>query len=119
MRRTSLLIKGIAVTLVLAVFVTWSGSDLAQAMLVPTQTAHDAVKSARAQDVNTVQAALENKVISQRLANFGLSKEEINTRLGRMSDSEIHRVAMQIEKQNPAGDASGIVLIAIAVLLLL
>ena len=51
---------------------------------------------------------------------MGLTQEQIDTRLGRMDNQQIHQLAMQIEKQNPAGDAVvGILVIAILVVLLI
>lgn len=95
------------------------GTPRVQAMLVPSQTATQAFAADRNADMTTVRTALENKVVRERLAQLGLSPEEVNRRLGTLSDEELHRVAMHIDKENPAGDATGILVIVALVLLII
>jgi hypothetical protein len=78
----------------------------------------------RLEDLKTVRKVLEHKVVKQRLQDIGLSEEEINTRLGRLSDGQLHLMAMQVNALIPAGDDGviwtivGILLIIILVVLL-
>lgn len=105
----------------LAFLTAWAsvGVPRVQAMMVPSPVASEATAQARAQDLAAVRTALENKMVRQRLADLGLSSDQIDARLGRLSDRQLHQVAMHIEKQNPAGDATGILVIVVLVLLII
>src|SRR4051812_34167109 len=110
-------------TIALALAITMGslsvGVPRLEAMAVPAAVATGQTAGFnRAADMQSVQSALENRLVRQRLADMGLSESEINTRLGRLSDQQLHQVSMQIEKQNPAGDDAGTVWTIAAVLLL-
>lgn len=89
------------------------------AMLAPAQTAPATLTdgSSRGENMEKVQAFLQTKIVRQRLADLGMSEEEINTRLGRLSDEEMQQVAMHIQQQAPAGD--GVVFVLVVVILVL
>ena len=72
----------------------------------------------RVADLQKIQAVLESKVVRQRLEDFGLTAEEINARLTRLSDDQLHQMATQIDALTPGGDGLGIVvaLLVIAIL---
>ena len=72
------------------------------AMLAPVDPSAP-VMSQRADDLRTVQSVLEAKVITQRLQDLGYSSEEIASKLDRLSDSQLHQVASQINSLFPAG----------------
>lgn len=77
------------------------------AMIAPAQVS-DAVhgtNDARVADLKTIQTALESEIIRQRLAEFKLSPEQINNRLSKLSDAQVHQTAMQIRTVNPGGDS--------------
>ncbi len=80
-----------------------SGSG--RAMLAPAQSgaAADSAAPARAADIKAVQTALESKVVSERLKSFGLNKEEIESRLGKLSDKQVHKLAGEIKTLSPGG----------------
>src|SRR5262245_5456273 len=63
----------------------------------------------RQEDLRVVQKALENKMISQRLKDMGLTEEEIQQRLSKMSDQEVHQLASQMQALTPGGDGTGII----------
>jgi len=76
----------------------------------------------RAEDLQNVQRLLENKIVRQRLEDMGLSEEEINARLERVSDLQLHQLAMQIDALMPGGDdgtLTTIVLVLLIVVLIL
>ena len=56
------------------------------AMLAPAQAVNDAheTSGARAADLKTIQTTLESRIIRQRLAEFKLTTEQIDTRLSRL-----------------------------------
>ena len=97
------------------------GMPRAQAMMAPTQTAVSAAASDRAADMKLVQTTLENKMVSERLKQMGLSPDEIQARLNGLSDQKLHQVAMQIDHQKAAGDGGATaitILIVVAVVAL-
>lgn len=96
------------------------GTPRVQAMMAPTQTAATAVAGDRNADLQTIRGALENKMVRERLAQLGMTAEQIDGRLSKLSDQDLHQAAIQIEKQNPAGDgAVGILVVVVLVLLII
>jgi hypothetical protein len=88
---------------------------LAPALLPATESSSDFY---RATDLHTIQTVLESKVVRQRLADFGLVPEEINSRLAGLSDEQLHQLATNIEAIMPAGDGLGIVIALLVIAIL-
>lgn len=63
---------------------------------------------AREIDTERVRRTLENKIVAERLRDYGLSKEEVIAKIDKMSDGQIHQVA-SLSDQLPAGGASDFV----------
>lgn len=72
----------------------------------------------RAQDMSSVQNTLENKVVKERLATLGYSQDEINTRLGLLSDGELHSLASQLGSLDAGGGALGLVIVIMVIVIL-
>jgi hypothetical protein len=72
----------------------------------------------RQEDMGTIQKALEQKLVKERLKDLGYTEEEIKTRLDRLSDSELHSVATQIDTLMPAGSTAGVLVVILAVAIL-
>lgn len=110
-------------TIAIAVAVTlpWAYTGQVSALLIPAETTIAPASVERTQDLKTVQTFLEQKQVRQQLTEFGLSENQVQARLNQLSDQELHRVATQIEKQNPGADGAGavvtVLLIGILVLL--
>lgn len=68
-----------------------------------------------------MQAALESKMVRQRLAQFGLTDRQVQSRLSQLSDQQVHQLALQTHGLNSGGDGGGFVigLLFITVLVLL
>ncbi len=100
----------------------WYPSE-AKAMLAPAQTTapESGLGPNRAEDLQKVQRVLENKVVRQRLEDFGLTTEEIDARLLRLSDDQLHQLATQIDALTPGGNGLGIIvaLLVIAILVVI
>ncbi len=79
-----------------------------------------ALSFSREADINKIQRTLESKMVSQRLSELGLSMGEINTRLSRLNDADIHQFASQLDSLMPGGDIAIIImtLLVIAILVL-
>jgi len=78
----------------------------------------------RTADLGKIQKVLETRAISERLAQFGLTQDEIQKRLTQLSDQQIHQTALQLDDLKIGqDDALGVIIallvIAILVVLLL
>jgi hypothetical protein len=68
------------------------------AMLIPSEDPSSKTQaSQRVHDLQTIQQVLEMKVLQQRLADWGFSPDEISSKLGGLSDEQVHYFAQQIE----------------------
>ena len=88
-------------------------------MLAPVTPAGLVSDASRTDDLQRVQRALENKLVQQRLADYGLTPEEINARLTRLSDAQLHNMAAQIDALMPGGDAGLGIVVALLVIAIL
>jgi len=66
--------------------------------------AAEEMSSTRQTDEATVQRILESKAVSERLESFGLSAEEVDSKVSRLSDSELHSFASNLESVATAPD---------------
>lgn len=91
------------------------------AMLAPAQApaATEGQALQRAADMKTVQIALESKILRERLKTLGLSDKEIETRLSRLSDQQVHQLAKNIDTLNSGGIVVEILVVVILVLLII
>lgn len=74
--------------------------------------------TSRQQDLATLERALENKLVQERLQALGYSDEEIKARLDQLSDQDLHNFATQIDTLTAGGDGLGLV-IAILIIIIL
>ena len=85
---------------------TAAGTNPARAMVAPMERM-DQMRTAsvdRGEDLAAIQAVLETKKIRQRLSDLGLTKKEVDARLARLSDEQLHQVAQRLDQQVAAGD---------------
>lgn len=87
------------------------------AWFVPSQAAIPSID--RVTDLARLQTMLEQKVVAQRLADFGFSKSEVDSRLAQLSDAQIHQTVQQIESLQPGGDSGLGVIVALLVIAIL
>jgi hypothetical protein len=88
------------------------------AMVAPVGESNAIPAMSRAEDLQKVQMVLQNKIVRQRLSDLGLSDQEIEKRLGKLSGEQLHQVAMQIDQQVAAGDDDDLLIgLAVGVLL--
>ena len=75
----------------------------------------------RAQDSSNVQQVIENKMVSERLAQLGFTQEEVNSRLSQLSDQQLHKLAVNLDEIKTGGDGLGLIigLLVIAILVVL
>ena len=73
----------------------------------------------RTVDLGKIRAALETKVVSERMSQLGFTKDEIQSRLDQLSDQQLHRVALKVDELRVGGDGAVIALLLVAILVLL
>lgn len=88
----------------------------ASAGLIPSQVA---AEGARQADIAKVQAALESKVVSQRLSDLGLNPEEVKMKVASFSDSDLHQLASNVDQLQGGGDGLGVVIALLVIVLLI
>jgi len=82
-------------------------------------TSHLPEAENRSEDLAKVQSFLENKIVVQKLVDYGVSPEEAKAKVEAMSAQDLHRLASLTDRA-AAGTDSGLgLLIGIAVLIIL
>ena len=123
-RNVSSLKKTLVLALMVVTTVAMTQPPQSWAMLAPADLSVAAPSNSlsRTADLKTIQASLESKLVRQRLADFKLTPEQVNQRMSRLTDAQVHQVAMQVRTLNPGGDGGlgiivGLLVIGILVLL--
>lgn len=73
----------------------------------------------RSADLQKIQKFLEMKMVRERLQEYGLTQDEIQSRLGQLSDQQIHQVALKLDDLKVAGDSGLGIIIAVLVIIVL
>ena len=73
----------------------------------------------RSSDLQKIQKFLEMKMVRERLKEFGLTQDEIQTRLGQLSDPQIHQLAIKVDDLRVAADDGLGIIIALLVIAIL
>ncbi len=73
----------------------------------------------RTADLEKIQKSLELKAVSERLKQFGLTRDEIQSRLSMLSDHQIHQIALQLDNLKIGQDDALGVIIAILIITIL
>ena len=113
---TDPVVRGIAMMLVVVMGLV-SLVPRVEASFVPTDQSASSVS--RQEDMGTIQKALEQKLVKERLKDLGYTEEEIKARLDRLSDAEVQSLASQLDSLMPAGgwEAAVLVLVLVAILI--
>jgi tetrahydromethanopterin S-methyltransferase subunit G len=73
----------------------------------------------RAADLASIQKVLEVKMVKERLADLGLTHQEIQSRLTQLSDQQLHSAAQQLDGLKVGGDSGLGIIIALLVIAIL
>ena len=113
---TDPVVRGIAMMLVVVMGMV-SFVPRVEASFVPSD--QSASSLSRQEDMATIQKALEQKLVRERLKDLGYTEEEIKARLDRLSEAEVHSVASQLDSLMPAGgwEAAVLVILLVAILI--
>jgi hypothetical protein len=90
------------------------------AAFVPTDGS--ITKEMRSRDMAAVQRTLENKKVVERLKALGYSPQEIEAKVSRLDDAELHKLSTRIENVSSGGIIGvviGVLLIILLVVLIL
>ena len=69
-------------------------------------------------ELDTIQRALENKLVQEKLSAYGLTQDEINAKLQSMNDQQRHLLAQASEKVLAGGSGIGTVIGLVIIVLL-
>lgn len=106
---------------VMLVIVSLSAIDLAPASagLAPSRVSgQTTITSTRDADLLVAQRAFENRIVAQKLRDYGVSPEEAQVRLATMSDEDLHTLATATKGLPSGGDATGAVIGVLVVVIL-
>ena len=70
----------------------------------------------RAADLDKIQKVLETKMVGERLGKLGYTEEEINSRFARLSDEQMHELALKLDEVKVGGDSGLGIVIALLVI---
>ena len=91
----------------------------AAAGLAPSQVSGaTSITSTRDADMLVVQRALENKLVAQKLRDYGMAPEDVQVRLATMPDRDLHTLASASKGLPSGGDATGALIGVLIVILL-
>jgi len=116
-QRTSLFVPVIIWMLVATILpIAWVPQE-GVAMLAPAtpETGSDP----RAEDLQSIQRVLEDKLVQQRLEDFGLTPEEVNAKLAGLSDSQLHQMASQLDALMPGGQIGLLVTVLLVLVIVI
>jgi hypothetical protein len=105
-------ILALCVTICLVVFIT----SPAPASMVPSRGASPKVSATT--DIDAIQRALENKLVIEKLAAYGLTPDEVNSKLKDMTPTQIHMLAQASNDVLAGGDAIGFVIGILVIVIL-
>ncbi len=83
--------------------------------LIPSQMA---AEGTRLGDIAKIQAALESKVVAQRLTDLGLNPGEVKMKVATFSNEDLHTLASNVDQLNAGGDGAGVVIALLVIVLL-
>lgn len=103
-------------TLIVSTTMVFSMPSKGWALLAPSR---DAASSQRTADMKTIQTTLESKIVRERLQKLGLSEKEIESRLGQLSDQQLHKLAKDVDTLAAGGFIEAVLVAVVLVLLIL
>ena len=90
------------------------------AALIPSMgSSHQVTSDSLQKDINTIQQALESKIVQEKLKTFGLTADEAASKLSTMTPDQIHMLATASNDLLSGGDAATLVYIVVAVIVII
>ncbi len=75
-------------------------------------------RTSRDRDIEAISRLLEADIVKNKLRKLGLSENEVMARVERLGDSELHNLALRVNKIHAGGDAGGVALAILLVVLI-
>ncbi len=110
-------LRGLVYVLAAAVAIVGMLPNTGGASVLPADQAGDPAEL-RAENLDKIKAALEREEVAARLADYGLTPEEVGSRLDGLTDEQVSEAAAQVDRLNAGGDALGLIISVLLVLLL-
>jgi hypothetical protein len=100
----------------LALLPSDAGAFLVQSRLSSGQTIEQ-----RTQDIASIRTALEQKVVAQKLADYGLTADEVGAKLDSLNDEQLHQLASLSDDMGGGviGAVIGVLLVILLVIVIL
>lgn len=121
MKRLRLILRqGLVLYLSLALLILGGLQENVVAGLIPSNAgvADGAVPIDRAADTQTIQRVLESKVVAQRLTDMGLSVEEVQASMDKLSPEDLHQIAANMDGVQAGGGVVGAVIVVMVLVVL-
>ena len=93
-------------------------SPAAAGLAPSTRSGASTLVSSRDGDLLVAQRLLENKVVAQKLRDYGVSPAEAQLKLASVSDQDLHRLASASKGLPSGGDATGAIIGILIVVIL-
>ena len=91
----------------------------ATAALAPSRVSGTtAITSARSADLVVVQRMLENRVVAQKLKDYGVTPSEAQLKVASMSDQDLHTLATASRGLPSGGDDLGVIVTLLVIVIL-
>ena len=87
------------------------------AALIQSRLADGSAVSERVTQIETIRKVLEKEVVAQRLADYGVSVQEVSAKLPSLSDDQLHQLA-GMSTDLAAGDGVGLVIGVLLIVIL-
>ena len=113
--------KALAVYLIVALMLLGCMPWDLMAAMIPSELDGAAMTSVmdRSADIQTIQHVLESKVVAQRLTDLGLSAEEVQQSMAKLTTQELHQIASNLDGLQAGGELGLIIGILVVVILVL
>lgn len=73
----------------------------------------------RTTDLAKIQQVIETKMVRERLEKLGLTADEIKSRLGRLSDQQIHQLALNLDEIKTGSNGGLEIIVAMLTIMIL
>ncbi|HDP24660.1 MAG TPA: hypothetical protein ENN34_04380 [Deltaproteobacteria bacterium] len=107
-------------SLVIAAFFTLFVTSPATAALIPSLYSSSCSDlSEISSDIDTIQQALESRLVQEKLLAYGLCPEDVSARISAMSPSQLHLLAQASQDVLAGGDSGIGAIIGVLVIIIL
>ncbi|TAL26364.1 MAG: hypothetical protein EPN94_03445 [Nitrospirae bacterium] len=73
----------------------------------------------RTTDLANIQQVIETKMVRERLEKLGFTSDEIKSRLSRLSDQQVHKLALNLDEIKTGSDGGLDIIVALLAIMIL